>query len=142
VGINVSLSFLEPMHGNGRFLLRRPLENSLHDATVLLLKNENEEVLKKTVAVMQGITTQRDGDNVHYKARLSVSPDHLGTVEENVRAALQGLMQRFRAGFSGVTVDVEPNPRPGVELNHETPDRDLEQREDNGGPLRAEVSQA
>jgi hypothetical protein len=142
VAISVSLSFREATHTGSRFLLKKPLEDSLHDATVMRVKNGNDEILKKTIAVMQGVTTLRDGDSVNYKARISVSPDHLETVEGNVRLAVEDLVRRFKAGFSNIVVNVEPNPKAGVELSHEAPPGHDERGQNDGDPVGAEISQA
>jgi hypothetical protein len=111
--INVDISFVEAETGIGaRHILLNPLRDALYDASVLREDDEGGKPFNRTLAAVQGVTAQRVNGHVRYKGILSVSSDVADMVHANVRAAIEGLQDKFKRGFESVQVDLADPPSP------------------------------
>lgn len=137
--------------GRSKGILYRPLEDVLHDATVRVMnQGENERPIHKTIGLFQGVTATRVNGHVQYVGTVSVSPELVDEVSSKVRAGIETLQKRFKGHLEGVTVTCDPplettvtaNGNPAVELNHETTAGNGESGEADGDVLRAENSRA
>lgn len=134
VRINVQVDFRENDTGivarSSPGMLRRPLNNLFHEATVRLENKEgSDRPVKRTIGLFQGMTVQRVNGHVRYSSILSASPETLETVRENIAEGLRAMQKQYRGGLENVLVHVEEpaatqastDAGATVELNHADP---------------------